>query len=592
VRETLLVVAIVALAILLRLILASRGWPPINSDEATLGLMTVDILQHGARPVFFYGQNYMGALQAYLAVPAFAILGPTSFALHLTTTLQFATFLLIIYCFTRAVYSPGVALLTIALLALGPDAALFLDLRAGAGIQDTLVFAALLTWLVYLRLRRPRAQWARVGLDLGIGAAAGLGVWADLLILPFVLAAGVALAADMLRQARGRELLHAARAASGRTLLMAAGFAVGAAPFIAANIASHGATLAQTLGATGPGSAGGHASPGDHLVALGEQVAVTLFAGLPHVLGSQVVCAGCPTWPTPNANVPAAAALRAAVISLPFSILAFTFWALAAAPLGRDLWRWALHPPQRTPEVPPRNSDRTGGCDARWWGRALLVMSGALTVLAYMASHIVWYFAGIDRYLAGLYVCAPLAAAPLCRGGTQVWRWITTCGRTGSKQARPHLAALLAVELLVAIVAVEAAGAATALAMAGDGQVYGVPAGARDLRVIAFARTHDATQFYTTYWVCNRLMFEAADGLRCAVVSDGDAFAPGLNRVAGSWAALRAVSHPAYIFDAQAAGGLPPAEHQVDAMLAAHDPRFAGYVRANVAGFDLYYYTG
>src|SRR5256885_16327064 len=69
------VALILALAAAGRLILAARGWPAFESDEAIVGLMTDDIMRHGAHPVFFYGQNYMGALQAYLAVPFFLLRG-------------------------------------------------------------------------------------------------------------------------------------------------------------------------------------------------------------------------------------------------------------------------------------------------------------------------------------------------------------------------------------------------------------------------------------------------------------------------------------------------------------------------------------
>jgi cytochrome b561 len=51
-----------ALAAAGRLVLAAHGWPNFNSDESIVGLMTNDIMRHGAHPVFFYGQNYMGAL--------------------------------------------------------------------------------------------------------------------------------------------------------------------------------------------------------------------------------------------------------------------------------------------------------------------------------------------------------------------------------------------------------------------------------------------------------------------------------------------------------------------------------------------------
>jgi hypothetical protein len=53
-------------AVLLRVVLISNGWPGINSDEATMGLNALHILTRGERPIFFYGQNYLGTIEAYL----------------------------------------------------------------------------------------------------------------------------------------------------------------------------------------------------------------------------------------------------------------------------------------------------------------------------------------------------------------------------------------------------------------------------------------------------------------------------------------------------------------------------------------------
>ena len=55
--------AVVA-AVLLKSTLVAVGSFPFNSDEAVVGLMAKHISQ-GARPVFFYGQVYMGSLDAF-----------------------------------------------------------------------------------------------------------------------------------------------------------------------------------------------------------------------------------------------------------------------------------------------------------------------------------------------------------------------------------------------------------------------------------------------------------------------------------------------------------------------------------------------
>jgi len=46
----------------------------------------------GERPIFFYGQNYMGVPEAYLAAAVFHIFGASVFTLRLVSILLFALF--------------------------------------------------------------------------------------------------------------------------------------------------------------------------------------------------------------------------------------------------------------------------------------------------------------------------------------------------------------------------------------------------------------------------------------------------------------------------------------------------------------------
>jgi hypothetical protein len=94
----------VALAISLRIVLMAQSWPALDSDEGTMGIMGLDIAYRGATPVFFCGQNYMGALEAYHAAPMFYLFGPTGFALHCGLLFIYASSLGVIYFLTSALY--------------------------------------------------------------------------------------------------------------------------------------------------------------------------------------------------------------------------------------------------------------------------------------------------------------------------------------------------------------------------------------------------------------------------------------------------------------------------------------------------------
>jgi 4-amino-4-deoxy-L-arabinose transferase-like glycosyltransferase len=113
--------AIISLATAVRVGLIVQGWPELNSDEPTLGLMALHILHHGERPVFEYGQPYMGGIEAYLAALFFQVLGPTTFALRLGNVLLYDLFLATLYLLTSRLYSRTVAFVSLLVLSLGPE---------------------------------------------------------------------------------------------------------------------------------------------------------------------------------------------------------------------------------------------------------------------------------------------------------------------------------------------------------------------------------------------------------------------------------------------------------------------------------------
>ena len=96
---------IIALATLLRIFLIAWGWPHSNADVDTMGIMAMHIAYKGELPIFFYGQNYMGTLQAYLGVAFFRLFGISVFSLRLGAVLFFALFLIIMYCLTSLLYT-------------------------------------------------------------------------------------------------------------------------------------------------------------------------------------------------------------------------------------------------------------------------------------------------------------------------------------------------------------------------------------------------------------------------------------------------------------------------------------------------------
>ena len=74
IRQHLGLIFALVIALTLKAVLLAFDVFPFNADEAVVALMARHILQ-GARPVFFYGQSYLGSLDAWLIAFAFLILG-------------------------------------------------------------------------------------------------------------------------------------------------------------------------------------------------------------------------------------------------------------------------------------------------------------------------------------------------------------------------------------------------------------------------------------------------------------------------------------------------------------------------------------
>lgn len=203
-----------------RLLLTLATVPPSNSDEATFGLAALHIAAGQERPVFLYGQHYMGVLESYLAAPLLALFGPSWPALRLPLLALYALFLWLIHRLTRRIGSPWFATLIVGLLALGSERVIRDQLTAVGGRPEGKV-AVLLMLLVVVGLARRTLRLRRLAVGL-FGLLAGVAVWSDWLLLPYVGAAALAL----LWAAR-RDLLGWAG------VLLVAGFALGISPMIA-----------------------------------------------------------------------------------------------------------------------------------------------------------------------------------------------------------------------------------------------------------------------------------------------------------------------------------------------------------------------
>ncbi len=134
---------IIALATLLRILLIAWGWPHSNADEDTMGIMAMHIAYKGEHPIFYYGQYYMGTLEAFLGAAFFHLFGVSVFSLRLGTVLLFALFLTSMYFLTSLLYTKKLALITLVLLSLGSSIMLDTEIIALGGYPELLFFGSL-----------------------------------------------------------------------------------------------------------------------------------------------------------------------------------------------------------------------------------------------------------------------------------------------------------------------------------------------------------------------------------------------------------------------------------------------------------------
>jgi len=199
-RSPLWLCLLVALLIRVWLIYHTHG--VIDGDEAMVGIQAEHILR-GEHPIYYYGQAYMGSLEAYLMAVLFAIAGPSVWMLRAEPILLSLVVVALTWRFAGALAEgaqlpPFAAQLfkTIAALlaALPPLYDTVLELRTLGGYIETFVLMLALLLSAYQLTRRWHAGATRKELALrwmGIGFLVGLGLWVNPLIAPAVLAAAL-----------------------------------------------------------------------------------------------------------------------------------------------------------------------------------------------------------------------------------------------------------------------------------------------------------------------------------------------------------------------------------------------------------------
>jgi 4-amino-4-deoxy-L-arabinose transferase-like glycosyltransferase len=166
---------LMALAVAVRALMLPH--PTLDADMAMTGLMARHIL-NGEFPIFFWGQPYCGAIEAYLAAPVFAIFGSSRVTLCASVALISLGFVWLAYAAANDMWGRRAGLLAMLLAALPPSYFLVHNILPRAAYIEIPTLSLLLGWLAWRLARNKGTSWEY----LVYGIAAGLGFWTHFLI--------------------------------------------------------------------------------------------------------------------------------------------------------------------------------------------------------------------------------------------------------------------------------------------------------------------------------------------------------------------------------------------------------------------------
>ena len=170
----------------------------LDADEAVTGLMAMDIVQ-GARPVYYYGQGYLGTIEPFTAAGLFAVLGSGPEALRLAPLLLFVLSLCFQFVVVRHWFGCRAAWWSLLPWCAAPATVALWTVKARGGFTAVLLFGMMLTWTYQQGVAaspRRRTRWLLLA-----GLVLGFGWWTNAMVIFYALP----LAVLVLRRIRAAE---------------------------------------------------------------------------------------------------------------------------------------------------------------------------------------------------------------------------------------------------------------------------------------------------------------------------------------------------------------------------------------------------
>jgi 4-amino-4-deoxy-L-arabinose transferase-like glycosyltransferase len=193
-KNVLVILGILLLATGFKTYLVGMGSIQLNADEAIVGLMARHILA-GERPIFFYGQAYMGSLDAYLVAIGFFVFGSAGWVIRLVQILLYTiTILTTVLIGWLGLKSITTGLLAGVFMAIPTVNVTLYTTASLGGYGEALLIGNLILVGVLLLYQQPQIIDKTILILLLTGVSMGAGFWANGLTLIYSVPGACAIA--------------------------------------------------------------------------------------------------------------------------------------------------------------------------------------------------------------------------------------------------------------------------------------------------------------------------------------------------------------------------------------------------------------
>lgn len=183
-------ICLLLIASIPRLLLLLSSNAGIESDEAIVGLMAKHISEGQDFPIFYYGQPYMGSLEAILVAPLFYIFGVNNYCLKIVPFLFSLGHITLCYLIGTRLKNFTTGRIAALYAALAPSSLIIWSLKARGGFIET-IFLGSLALLISLEIFKPTTTKLKNFAYLGL--VLGLGWWTNNQIIFFIAPIGLSL---------------------------------------------------------------------------------------------------------------------------------------------------------------------------------------------------------------------------------------------------------------------------------------------------------------------------------------------------------------------------------------------------------------